>query len=220
MVRRFPALHGYALGSEFGASPIPARFDEIKLHPERLGKPEGWRKPRVVLVSMLGDLYHPRVPSSFCDRVLVRIAQSPQHTFCILTKRPRRAVDELTVADSECPLPSNIILMASVWDQPSADAACAAFSTLPVGVRWGLHCEPMLGPVDLPRDQDIPGGPATVRASWIVCGAEQGPGARPFDLEWARSLRDQCAGAGVPFWFKGGSRRSEPPTDLDVRLRP
>lgn len=217
MVRRFPALHGEAIS----LSPaIP--WDRIVCHPDRLDKPLHWRKPRVVLVSMLGDLFHEQVPVAFQLDVLAAMREAQQHQYCVLTKRPDTAA-EFFSRRATMDLPRRLILMASVWDQPSTDAACEGLSRLPAGIRWGLHCEPCLSAIDIVR-ACIDATPANhARAlwpAWIVCGAEQGPGARPFNLEWARSLRDQCASAGVPFWFKAGSRRSEPPSDLDVRQRP
>ena len=90
-----------------------------------------------------------------------------------------------------------------------ADAACAAFSALPAGVRWGLHCEPMLGPIDIVRSC-IDATPANHRRelwpAWVCAGGENGPGARPMDPQWALDLREQCRAAGVKFWFKGPGR--------------
>lgn len=235
MKRRLPMLRG---AGNADVSP-----HTVLLHPERLAKLRTWLKPRRVLTPMLGDYFHHDVPDEFLDLAFGAMLASPQHTYCVLTKRPRRAADYLAACLTRnrklCSAATEvnntiisgavvdivlegkerwpIFLMPSVWDQASADSACAAFSRLPAGVAWGLHVEPMLGPVDMRKAQ--PQARATLPA-WIVVGAEQGPGARPFDLDWARSLRDQCASASVPFWFKGGSRRSDPPPDLNVRQAP
>jgi protein gp37 len=100
--------------------------------------------------------------------------------------------------------PSNLLLMASVWDQASADAACEAFSALPAGGRWGLHCEPLLGPVVLEQRVALNAHQAEYAGlRWVVVGGENGPGARPMDPQWAISLHRQCKAAGVPFWLKG-----------------
>ena len=224
MVRRFPTLHGcdatvdHPKHGKIGAAPTP--FSTVRCHPDRLDKPLHWRKPRVVLVSMLGDLFHADVPDEFVRDVFEIMRRTPQHHYCVLTKRPQRAVlgrvraaNEWAAASMKCAPPRHwphVLLMASVWDQASADAACAAFSTLPAGVRWGLHCEPMLGPVDAMRALSAAGvtNLRKVAPTWIVCGGENGPGARPMDLHWALDLRAQCRAAGVPFWFKGGSKFS------------
>jgi len=217
MRRHLPALRGA------GNARVPET--QVLCHPERLCIPLKRRAPTVWLVSMLGDVFHDDVPATFVAELLNAIDQCDKHTFCLLTKRPARAAKWM--ADYDGAPAKNMLLLASVWDQPSADAACAALSQLR-GVRWGLHVEPMLGPINLGNVSRWP-FKESVRAlgrsigeyvSWVVCGAEQGPGARPFDLDWARSLRDQCRAAAVPFWFKSGQRRSEPPPDLLVRETP
>lgn len=105
------------------------------------------------------------------------------------------------------PLP-NVILMATVEDQPRADERVPHLMALAgMGWRTGVSIEPMLGPIELtlPLRMTIDAhgnyreGPAL---SWIICGGESGPNARPMHPDWARGLRDQCAAAGVPFFFK------------------
>lgn len=108
---------------------------------------------------------------------------------------------------SDMPLP-NVWLGVSVEDQARADERVPDLLATPAAVRW-LSCEPLLGPVDLSRvfassDEDgvyLNDAPI-LGLDWIVAGGESGPGARPMHPDWARSLRDQCATAGVPFFFK------------------
>lgn len=124
------------------------------------------------------------------------------------------------------PLP-NVWLGVSVEDQQRADLRIPALLDTPASVRW-LSCEPLLGPVDLSRYLD-PERDCTCRVPlmegagqhslgceciaqpevrWIVAGGESGPGARPMHPDWARTLRDQCVAAGIPFLFKQwGSHR-------------
>jgi len=71
----------------------------------------------------------------------------------------------------------------------------------PAAIRF-VSVEPMLGPVD--AREWLTAQPWQERLSWVICGGETGPGARLMDVDWVRSLRDQCVAAGVPFWFKGG----------------
>jgi protein gp37 len=131
----------------------------------------------------------------------------------------RRAGD---IMEAGWPLP-NVWLGVSVEDQRAADERIPDLLATPAAVRW-LSCEPLLGPVDLTRIKRFPAGvcdkewlnaiegrswaypgrllePAS-RIDWVVAGGESGPGARPMHPDWARSLRDQCAAAGVPFLFK------------------
>lgn len=223
MARRFPHIH--ATGKGFG---------EIVLHTDRLDIPRKTKKPTVFSVPLLGDLFHPEVPMGFSMDVLEDAWQCnfdrstiapgrPVHRFVLLTKRWRRAAEVMRhwvaghldgMSGEHDGYMDDTILMASVWDQESTDEACAAFASLPAGVRWGLHMEPLLGPVDFgavpipicgPGSEFAWGGPLTT-ASWIVVGAENGPGARPMEPDWARHIRDQCAAAEVPFWLKSLGR--------------
>jgi len=110
----------------------------------------------------------------------------------------------------------------SVEDQARADERIPLLLDTPAAVRW-LSCEPLLGPVNLRRLSTFLFRGAEVldaltgtlegmfgdhcarrlpRIDWVVAGGESGPGARPMHPDWARSLRDQCAAAAVPFLFK------------------
>jgi protein gp37 len=242
MRRHLPALRGE------GNANVPATT--VLCHGERLSREASLalakkRAPQTILCCMMGDLFHEQVPFDFVSDVLEafvwandlrlhpdlresdwrnRETPLPLHQLCVLTKRWGRALGALHLWQEEQgphgqALLDSILLMASVATQSEADAACSALSRLR-GVRWGLHVEPMLGPIDLSYQHPGATGAAMGDVSWIVVGAEQGPGARPFELDWARSLRDQCRAASVPFWFKRDSRRREPPTDLCVRETP
>jgi protein gp37 len=125
-----------------------------------------------------------------------------------------RFVDDETPFD--WPLP-NVWAGVSCEDQTRADECIPDLLATPAAVRF-VSCEPLLGPVDLRAivfpggqhnaltgDTDYDGGkghPSDERLSWVICGGESGPGARPMHPDWARSLRDQCQAAGVPFFFK------------------
>ena len=138
------------------------------------------------------------------------------------------------------PLP-NVHLGVSVEDQARADERIPHLLATPAAVRW-ISAEPLLGPVDLrflqPGDPPVeidalagthgvyrPHGGENASLDWVVVGGESGPGARPMHPDWARSLRDQCAAAGVPFFMKqmSGPRKSAMlpiPEDLAVREYP
>lgn len=123
--------------------------------------------------------------------------------------------EEQGIDDINWPLP-NVWLGVSVEDQTRSDERIPDLLATPAAVRW-LSCEPLLGPVDLHdwivRSQNGFGPPL----DWIVAGGESGPGARPMHPDWARALRDQCAAAGVPFFFKQwGEWCPSQGTDCDV----
>lgn len=202
---------------------------EVRLVPERLTQPLRWTKPRRVFVNSMSDLFHKDVPDDFIAKVFAVMALAPRHIFQVLTKRHGRMRSLLSDPDFKVlvalaalefddvilsgpwPLP-NVWLGVSVENQQWADIRIPALLDTPAAVRW-LSMEPLLGSVDLRRslarwqpgdDQPWTGDRLHTRdvLGWVVAGGESGPNARPMHPDWARSLRDQCAAAGVPFFFK------------------
>jgi protein gp37 len=112
------------------------------------------------------------------------------------------------------PLP-NLWLGVSVEDQQRAELRIPALLDTPAAVRW-LSCEPLLGPVDIFRNTNLDRAPGL---DWVVVGGESGLTSRPMQPAWARSLRDECVGAGVPFFFKqwGGRTPKANGRELDGR---
>lgn len=201
------------------------RFEDPICLPERLERPLHWRKPRAVFVDSAGDLFDPAVPFDFAAAVWGVMAACPQHTFQVLTKRPERMLEWMRwlekyepdeVAPWEIvrrPLP-NVWLGVTVEDQARADERIPLLLQCEAAVRF-VSAEPLLGSVQLPHEFK------RLRSrAWIVAGSEGGHGARPMDLDWVRSLRDQCQRAAVPFFYKAGpdetGRRVEMPL-LDGR---
>lgn len=204
----------------------PRRFTDIRCHPERLEQPLRWRKPRMVFVNSMSDLFHEDVPDDFIYEVWRVMAACPQHTFQVLTKRPERMrevvaafydriVDAFVAGVSSTlslpPLP-NVWLGVSVEDQRRADERIPILLDTTAAVRF-VSCEPLLGPVDLAspalRRRPLAGGMHgwsrglhNPGIDWIIVGGESGPGARPMDLAWARSLVEQARAAGVPVFVK------------------
>lgn len=160
------------------------------------------KQPARIGVQFMGDLFHENVPDEFIAKVLYVARETPisrKHTYLILTKRPKRMLKMLSryVKDYPTlfPLP-NVWLGVSVEDQKTADKRIPLLLYTPAAVRF-VSYEPALGPVDFEEYLK------TCRwIDWIIMGGETGPGARPMDPGWARSVRDQCRVAGVPFWFK------------------
>jgi protein gp37 len=196
---------------------------DVTLRPERLTQPLHWKRPRRVFVNSMSDLFHEAVPDEYIVAVFGTMAQTPQHTYQVLTKRHGRMRSLLGGGMFRqrfafgWPLP-NVWLGVSVEDQKWADIRIPALLRTPAAVRF-LSCEPLLGPVDLKRSVWTMGSErghgltaSFVHAGgccdrfhgidWVIAGGESGPGARPMVPAWARSLRDQCTDAGVPFFFK------------------
>lgn len=116
----------------------------------------------------------------------------------------------------------NVWLGVSVENQAKADERVPLLLRCPAATRF-VSCEPLLAPVDLTRiegiDALVPQAGSRRSLNWVIAGGESGPGARPMDLDWARSLRDQCVAAGVPYFFKhvGGVQKGPYGRDLDGR---
>lgn len=176
-------------------------FSEIQLFPDRLAIPKRTRTPKRIFLCSMGDLFHPDVPDSFLHNVCTMIEECPQHTFMMLTKRPRRMASFfLYRRDSQAILP-NLWLGTTVENQAAADARLHFLTVAPAAKRF-ISVEPMLGPVNLtyPLYRQR-GGDAGL--DWVICGPETGSGRREFVEEWALDLRDQCHSVGVPFFWKG-----------------
>ncbi|HEV2756945.1 MAG TPA: phage Gp37/Gp68 family protein [Actinomycetota bacterium] len=166
----------------------------LTVHSDKLHEPYSWRKPRRVFVNSMSDLFHASVPTDFICSVFDVMADLPQHHFQVLTKRPRRM---LTIVSAWYELNGrdvvpNIWLGTSVEDQKWADKRIPLLADVPAAIRF-LSCEPLLGPIRL--------GDLT-SVHWVIVGGESGWQARPIELAWVRSLRDECNAASVAFFFK------------------
>ncbi|MFE5584946.1 DUF5131 family protein [Kitasatospora sp. NPDC056531] len=159
----------------------------LALHPDALSVPYGWRGPRTVFVNSMSDLFHAKVPLDFVRRVFAVMADTPQHTYQVLTKRARRL---RRVAD-RLEWPPNVWVGVSVESSAELDRV-DDLRTVPAAVRF-LSCEPLLGPLDRLDLQGI---------DWVIVGGESGPGHRPMEESWALDVRDACLRDNVAFFFK------------------
>lgn len=187
--------------------PFESGFD-LTLRPERIGQPLAWRRPRMIFVNSMSDLFHKSVPRDFIDRVFASMEQADWHVFQVLTKRSSIMRDYLRNRYRDSVPPSHIWLGVSVEDS-RATTRVRHLRQAPAAVRF-LSIEPLIGPVG-PLDLD--------GIHWVIAGGESGPGARPMHEDWARGIRDQCARHGVAFFFKqwGGLRPKSGGRSLDGR---
>ncbi len=170
--------------------PYEQGFD-LRQWPSRLDQPARWRKPRMIFVNSMSDLFHKKVERSFVDSVFETMEVVDRHVYQILTKRSSLMRNYLRRRYADGSAPHHIWCGVSVEDS-SATARIEHLRTAPAAVRF-LSIEPLLGPVG---NIDLDG------ISWVIVGGESGPQARPMQPEWVRDIRDLCARAGVPFFFK------------------
>lgn len=241
--RAWPRLSAMKTGVYAGR-----KFEDVRVHPERLDQPLRWTKPRRIFVNSMSDLFHEDIPFGFIAAVFGVMAAADKHTFQVLTKRPERMRDFMlggatnAYAVGWCkrfayqmiggemgkrledrsidPMwpPKNVWLGVSVENQETANERIPLLVDTPAAVRW-LSCEPLLGPIDLCHRNLL---------DWVVVGGESGPKARPMEEAWALDLREQCRSYDVPFFIKQGSQANWPdwkdmskwPEPLQVREYP
>lgn len=173
--------------------------NKIHLIESALNKPLQWKKPRMIFVNSMSDLFHKDVDVLFIGRVLNVMASAHWHTFQVLTKRPERMAE---VVNTYCdvmrggkPLP-NVWFMTSVENQKVADERILHLLKVNAVVR-GLSCEPLLGMVKLSKYLHKNDG-----VNWVIVGGESGPQARPMHFDWVDSLLTECLKNEVAFFFK------------------
>jgi len=177
---------------------------ELALHPAMVERPLAWRKPQVIFVNSMSDLFHKDVPLPFIQRVFDVMRRADWHTFQILTKR----ADRLEQLASELPWPPNVWMGVSV-EREEYTFRIDHLRRTPAAIKF-LSLEPLLGPL---QRLDL------AKIDWVIVGGESGPRARPMDPSWASDIRDQCRRARVPFFFKqwGGRNKKAAGRQLDGR---
>lgn len=167
---------------------------EPTLHEDLIDLPKRWRKPRIIFVNSMSDLFQEEVPDDFIRSVFDTMRDCPQHTFQILTKRSERLRD----LGPSLTWPKNVWMGVSVENDRVVDRI-RHLAIVPAKVRF-LSCEPLIGPLTRLPLKNI---------HWVIVGGESGPGARPMNPVWVESIHGQCSRAGVAFFFKqwGGVRK-------------
>ena len=185
--------------------PYEQGFD-LRLWPSRLDQPVKWRRPRMIFVNSMSDLFHENVPVEFIGAVLDVVEATQHHTYQVLTKRPGRMASILKRI-RPTPLP-NLWLGTSIETDKYTWRAGKLRET-PSAVRF-LSLEPLLGPLP---SLDLAG------IGWVIVGGESGPRHRPVDGAWVAAIRDLCNAHETPFFFKqwGGFRPKSGGRELDGR---
>lgn len=190
---------------------------QCRLIESRLNDPFHWSKPRLVFVNSMGDFFADNVREDWIDNVLEAIEATPKHQYIILTKKPqniqRKMYDTILRVKEIRFLGGNDILL-NLWVGVSATNKLDLDERLSeLNKHWKgkklVSIEPILNKINLDTFRyhciDV-GWKAGV--DWVISGPETGPDKRPYQIEWARSLAEQCLAAGIPFFWKG------PETDL------
>jgi protein gp37 len=175
---------------------------KVTCHPETLVLPLRWKKPQMIFVNSMSDLFHADVPVGFLDEVFFTMNEARWHCFQVLTKRSRRLAQ----------LAGRFKWTANIWMGVTVENArhlgrIDELRAVPAAVRF-LSLEPLLGPLP---DIDLSS------IDWVIVGGESGPGARPMQADWVTDIRNQCLAANVPFFFKqwGGVRKKAAGRMLD-----
>lgn len=176
----------------------------VTMHPSTLEDPLKWRKPRLVFVNSMSDLFHEQVEEHFIKRVFDTMNRARHHTFQVLTKRPERVL-ALQIDLNWTP---NIWLGTSIENRKVLSRMEDLRKTR-ARIKF-LSLEPLLGPLHQILLHDI---------DWVIVGGESGPGARPVRGEWVRDIRDTCLRSQTPFFFKqwGGPVKKRSGRVLDGR---
>ena len=187
--------------------PFESGFD-LTLRPKRLEQPMQWRRPQLIFVNSMSDLFHKDIPTEYIERVFDTMERADWHIYQVLTKRSslmRRFVQERYRGQAA---PPHIWLGVSV-ENHAALTRLRHLQQTNASVRF-VSFEPLLGPIDAVDLEGI---------HWVIAGGESGPGARPVQAEWVRALRDQCQAQRVAFFFKqwGGRTPKAGGNTLDGR---
>ena len=168
---------------------------DLTLHEDMLERPLEWKKPQLIFVNSMSDLFHKSVPLEYIQQVIDVMRRAWWHQFQVLTKRSTRLLE----LDRFIEWPGNVWLGVSV-ELENYRYRIDHLRSTGAQIKF-LSLEPLLGPLG---DLNLAG------IDWVIVGGESGPGYRPMQEEWATDIRDQCLAAEVPFFFKqwGGVQKA------------
>jgi len=178
---------------------------KVTCHRHTLDMPLRWKKPQMIFVNSMSDLFHKDVPDDFILDIFSTMRQAQQHQYQILTKRAER----LAKLSPELPWQENI------WMGVTVEAADYKYRIdylryMGAKIKF-LSLEPLLGDLGELNLDEI---------DWVIVGGESGPGARPIEIDWVRDVREQCCTQNVPFFFKqwGGVNKKKTGRLLDGEI--
>ena len=176
--------------------PFETGFD-LTLRPERLLQPLAWKRPRMIFVNSMSDLFHKRIPRAHVAAIFDTMERADWHVYQVLTKRSSLLQTFINERYDGRGAPTHIWIGVSVENE-QATSRIAHLRKSRATIRF-LSVEPLIAPV---------GELCLDGIHWVIVGGESGPRARPMKPEWAIDIRDQCIEARVPFFFKQWGGRS------------
>lgn len=180
---------------------------ELTMHEDALEAPYSWKKPKIVFVNSMSDLFHKDVPIEFIQKVFKVMKDNPHHVFQVLTKRP----DVMLYYDKEGWLEwtHNIWMGVSVESEKVMNRI-DLLSQTKARTKF-LSCEPLISSLPNLNLKGI---------DWVIVGGESGRTPRPMKKEWVNEIKNQCEVSGVAFFFKqwGGTNKKKNGRELDGKL--
>jgi protein gp37 len=176
--------------------PFSTGFD-LTLRPNRLQQPLDWKRPRMVFVNSMSDLFHKEISREYISAVFDTMEKADWHIYQVLTKRSSLMQRFINARYKERAAPHHIWFGVSV-ENAEATSRIAHLRKAQAAIRF-LSIEPLIAPIG---ELDLQG------IDWVIVGGESGWGARPMLAEWVIDIRDQCVSAGVAFFFKQWGGRS------------
>lgn len=182
---------------------------KINIAPDSiLNKPLDWRKPRIIFVNSMSDLFHVDVPDKWIDMIIEVIKQCPQHRFLVLTKRPQRMRDYMVnYYMKHTEVPHNLWLGVTAENQETANERVPLLLETPAFIRF-VSAEPLLGPIDFSKVYEGKENSYSSKAEpypkldWVIVGGESGKNARPTHPDWIMDILHECNQFNTPFFFK------------------
>jgi protein gp37 len=179
----------------------------LTLHPETLNEPYSWKKPRMIFINSMSDLFHKDVPVDFINKIMNVVWNNPHHIFQVLTKRS----DLLKRYDSEGLIdwPPNLWMGVTV-ENSAAIKRIDDLRGTKAKVKF-LSCEPLLTPLENMNLEEI---------DWVIVGGESGRTPRPMKEEWVLDIKQQCENSSTPFYFKqwGGTNKKASGRKLEGKI--
>ncbi len=159
---------------------------KLALAPQIIDLPRSWKRPRVVFVNSMSDLFHEKIPLEYIQRVF-RVMNETPHIYQVLTKRS----DRLLEISNKLEWTENIWMGVSVENE-KVSARTSHLLKTPAKTKF-LSIEPLIGPIHTLPLNGI---------DWVIVGGESGPKARPMKKEWVESIRQRVQSQNIPFFFK------------------